>query len=74
MSTENRCTVANKGFVPDTAVAALLGAAYSKVQLLEVVGHVGLKVIASYVHALAQFPVDEAFQQQRWDASRLKVA
>lgn len=69
-----RAVVANKGFVPDTAVAAFLGAGYSKAQLLEVVGHVGLKVIANYVHALAKFPVDEAFQQQRWDASQLKVA
>ena len=69
-----RAVVITKGFVPAAAVATFLAAGYSKAQLLEVVGHVGLKVIANYVHALAKFPVDEAFQRQRWDAAQLKVA
>src|SRR3989440_4164468 len=43
-----RAVVLNKGFVPETAVAAFLTAGYSKAQLLEVVGHVGLKVLANY--------------------------
>src|SRR5438552_1208835 len=66
--------VLNKGFVPETAVAAFLAAGYSKAQLLEVVGHVGLKVLANYTHALTGAPLDEAFQPQQWDAPELEVA
>src|SRR5207245_9191810 len=57
-----RAHVRNKGFVPETAVAAFLAAGYSKAQLLEVVGHVGLKVLANYTHALTGTPPGEAFQ------------
>src|SRR2546425_935366 len=66
--------VLNKGFVPETTVAAFLAAGYSKAQLLEVVGHVGLKVLANYTHALTGVPLDEAFQPQQWDAPELEVA
>ena len=62
------------GFVPETAVAAFLAAGYSKAQLLEVVGHVGLKTLANYTHALTGAPLDEAFQPQQWDAPELEVA
>src|SRR5207247_5286900 len=69
-----RAVVRNKGFRPETAVAACLAAGYSKAQLLEVVGHVGLKVLANYTHALTGAPLDEAFQPQQWDAPELEVA
>ena len=72
--TFTRAVVRDKGFVPETAVAAFLAAGYSKAQLLEVVGHVGLKTIANYTHALAGFPLDEAFRPQQWDAPDVKVA
>src|SRR5438046_7839401 len=72
--TFTRAVVRNKGFVPETAVAAFLAAGYSKAQLLEVVGHVGLKVLANYTHALTGAPLDEAFQPQQWDAPELEVA
>jgi len=38
------------------------------------VGHVGLKVLANYTHALTGAPLDEAFQPQQWDAPELEVA
>lgn len=69
-----RAVARNKGFVPETAVAAFLAAGYSKGQLFEVVGHVGLKTLANYVHALTNAPLDAAFQPQRWDAKQPKVA
>src|SRR6058998_2165408 len=72
--TFTRAVVLNKGFVPETAVATFLAAGYSKAQLLEVVGHVGLKVLANYTHALTGAPLDEAFQPQQWDAPELEVA
>jgi uncharacterized peroxidase-related enzyme len=72
--TFTRAVARNKGFVPDVAVAAFLAAGYTKAQLLEVVGHVGLKTLANYVNSLAEVPLDPAFQPQRWDARQLKVA
>ncbi len=72
--TFTRAVVRHKGFVPDTATAALLAAGYSKAQLLEVVGHIGLKTIANYANALTVVPLDAAFQPQEWDAQQLQVA
>src|SRR2546430_14383116 len=70
--TFTRAVVRHKGLVPETAVAAVLAAGYSKAQLLEVVGHVGLKVLANYPHALTGAPLDEAVQPQQWDAAELE--
>lgn len=72
--TFTRAVVRNKGFVPETAVGAFLSAGYGKAQLLEVVGHVGLKTLANYTPALSGFPLDEAFQPQQWNARDIKVA
>jgi len=69
-----RAVLRNKGFVPAATVAAFLAAGYTKAQLLEVVGHVGLKTIANYVNSLADTPLDAAFQPQEWDAKERKVA
>jgi uncharacterized peroxidase-related enzyme len=69
-----RAVVRHKGFVPEAATATLLAAGYSKAQLLEVVGHVGLKVIANYANALTNVPLDAAFLPHQWDAQQLKVA
>src|SRR5881409_403682 len=70
--TFTRAVARNKGFVTETAVAGFLAAGYGKAQLLEVVGHIGLKTLANYVHALTHAPLDDAFQPQRWDAGQLK--
>ncbi len=72
--TFTRAVVRNKGVAPEMAVAAFLAAGYSKAQLLEVVGHVGLKTLANYVHALTNAPLDDAFQPQQWDVRQIKVA
>jgi len=69
-----RAVVRGKGFVPEPATAAFLAAGYTKAQLLEVVGHVGLKTLANYVHALTGAPLDEAFRPHQWDVRQLKVA
>src|SRR2546421_3327464 len=49
--TFTRAGVLNKGFVPETAVAAVPTAGYSKAHMHEVVAPVGLKVLANYTHA-----------------------
>jgi alkylhydroperoxidase family enzyme len=69
-----RAVVHNKGFVPETETAAFLAAGYTKAQVLEVAGQVGLKTLHNYVHALTNAPLDAAFQPQQWSADELKVA
>jgi hypothetical protein len=39
-----------------------------------VVGHVGLKTIANYLNALADTPLDAAFEPQRWEEQERRVA
>ncbi len=72
--TFTRAVVREKGFVPEDAMADFLAAGYTKAQLIEVVGQVGLKTLHNYVHALTQAPLDAAFEPQRWDANQLGVA
>lgn len=72
--TFTRAVVREKGFVSDEAITELVAAGYTKAQVLEVVGQVGLKTLHNYVHALTNAPLDTAFEPQRWDASQLEVA
>ena len=72
--TFTRAVVREKGFVPEAAITAFLGAGYTKAQVLEVVGQVGVKTLHNYVHALTKAPLDAAFEPQRWDAEQLRVA
>ncbi len=69
-----RAVVQAKGFLPEDEIADLLAAGYTKAQLLEVVGLIGLKTLDNYMHALTKAPLDAAFQPQQWDANQLKVA
>lgn len=69
-----RAAVRARGFVPASDVADFFAAGYTKAELLEVVGHVGLKTLHNYVHALTNAPLDAAFQPQAWDRKQLKVA
>src|SRR5438046_8783212 len=72
--TFTRAVVRNKGFVPETAVAAFLAAGYSKAQLLEVVGHVGLTVLANYTQALTGAPIGEEFLPPTREVHEIAVA
>lgn len=72
--TFTRAVVREKGFVPEKSLAEFLAAGYTKAQVLEVVGQVGLKTLHNYVHALTQAPLDAAFEAQRWNAQQRKVA
>lgn len=66
--------VRERGFVSDRTVAAFLAAGYSRAQLVEVIGHVGLKTIMNYVNNLADTTLDEAFEPQRWTPKRSRAA
>jgi uncharacterized peroxidase-related enzyme len=69
-----RAVVREKGFTPEEAIAEFLAAGYTKAQVLEVVGQVGLKTLHNYVHALTNAPLDTAFEPQQWDPKQLQVA
>ena len=69
-----RAVAARKGFVGDNGLAEFLGAGYTKAQVLEVVGLVGVKTLENYAHALTNAPLDAAFQAQRWEPTQRKVA
>lgn len=62
-----------KGFVSEAAIGAFLAPGYTKAQLLEVVGHVGLKTIANYINSMAETPLDTAFQPQQWAPTQAQV-
>ena len=66
--------VRQQGSVSDAAIAAFLAVGYTKAQLLEVIGRVGLKVIANFANNLAATPLDNAFEPQRWERRQLRVA
>lgn len=68
-----RLVVRNRGYIPEADVRAFLATGYTKGQALEVIGHVALKTAHNYVHALAQPPLDAAFESQRWEAIRVPL-
>jgi uncharacterized peroxidase-related enzyme len=72
--TFTRLVMRTKGFVSDTEIGSFLTAGYTTAQLLEVVAHVGLKTIANYVNAIAETPLDAAFEPQQWDPTQVRVA
>jgi uncharacterized peroxidase-related enzyme len=67
-----REAVRNRGQLSDSTVAQFRHAGYTEAQLLEVIGHIGLKTIANYVNNLADTPLDEAFQKQAWSADQFQ--
>lgn len=69
-----RAVVRERGWVNDAAVAAFLAAGYTKAQLLEVVGLVGLKTIHNYAHRIADFPLDSTFLPQAWQGKTPRAA
>jgi uncharacterized peroxidase-related enzyme len=66
--------VRQRGFASASTVAAFIGAGYNRAQLLEVAGRVGLKTFANLVNNVAQTPLDEAFEPQRWQVRLQKAS
>lgn len=54
--------VRQRGFVSDADVQALLGASYTRANVLEVVLGVGLKTISNYANHIAETPLDAPFR------------
>lgn len=60
-----RAVMRSKGFVEHPVFAEFVAAGYGKAHILEVVGHIGLKTVANYVHALSRAPLDVQFEPQK---------
>lgn len=61
--------VENRGFVSDADIQAFTAAGYSKGNVLEVILGTSLKVISNYTNHVANTPVDEAFQANKWSSA-----
>lgn len=61
-----RAVVRERGRLSESEVEMFLSAGYTKAQLLEILGHVGLKTIANYLEPIARQPLDAAFQPRAW--------
>ncbi len=72
--TLTRRLVRQRGCVSSGEIAHFLDAGYTKAQLLEVIGHVGLKTISNNVNHAADTPLDRAFQAQAWEPRPAKAA
>mgnify|MGYP001598245287 CR=1 FL=1 len=58
--------VSERGFVSDTEQKKFLNAGYTSQNVLEILVAIGLKTISNYTNHLAQTPLDEAFQSEKW--------
>lgn len=64
----------NRGSVSDADVDTFIAAGFSKANVLEVILGTGLKVLSNYTNHVAQTPVDDAFQSNKWSADMSKAA
>jgi len=62
-----RALVRNRCWVPETGITGFFHAGYSRAAVLEVIAHIGLKVITNYVDHTARLLLDAAFEPQRWE-------
>lgn len=69
-----RSVVHERGWVDDKAVEQFLEAGYTKRQVLEVVLGVSLKTLSNYANHIAGTPLNEQFENERWEAPGGKAA
>ncbi|MGE3680203.1 MAG: carboxymuconolactone decarboxylase family protein [Bdellovibrionales bacterium] len=60
--------VSERGFVSEAEQKKFLNAGYTPQNILEILVAIGLKTISNYTNHLAQTPLDEAFQSEKWTA------
>lgn len=65
--TFTRAVVRHKGFVIHQGISAFLAAGFTKAQVMEVAGHIGLMTFHDHVHAMSQAPLDDPFRPQQWE-------
>ena len=55
-----------RGWISQDDQQAFYNAGYSKEQLIEVIGWLGLKTITNFINHIAETPLDSAFSSQKW--------
>ncbi|MEP3277682.1 MAG: carboxymuconolactone decarboxylase family protein [Stappiaceae bacterium] len=63
-----------RGFADQADLDAFLAAGYTKANILEVIVGTGLKVMSNYTNHIAQTPIDDAFQANKWSADMSEAA
>ncbi len=66
--------VRKRGAVTDDDLQAFFAGGYDRRQVLEVVLAVAQKVMSNYTNAIAETPVDAAFEQFRWQKGTREAA
>lgn len=61
-----RAVVQERGWVRGPALDAVLGAGYSRQQVLDVILAVSMKTLSNYANHLLDTPVDAAFASESW--------
>ena len=69
LATFARTLVEKRGWADETDVQAFIKAGYSKANVFDVILGVSFKTISNYANHVAETPLDEAFQDARWDAA-----
>lgn len=60
----------HQGWVPDAALKAFAEAGYNERHVLDVITILAMKTLSNYTNHLADTPLDEAFADHAWRASR----
>ena len=66
LSAFTKLVVTTRARLSESQVRDFIAAGYSKAQVLEVITGVALKTISNYTNHLADTPLDDMFQPQRW--------
>ena len=69
LSDFSRALVQRRGQVTQDDMAAMIGAGYTRAQLLETVLGVAVSILPNFAHHLTRCPLDETFRSQQWTAS-----
>jgi uncharacterized peroxidase-related enzyme len=64
-----RALVEDRGRVPDGTLQRFLDAGYSRTNVLEVLLGVAMKTLSNYTNHVADTPLDDVFEAQRWAPS-----
>jgi AhpD family alkylhydroperoxidase len=64
-----RRLVAERGWLPDSAVEEFLAAGFNRVQALDVLVGVSLKTLSNYANHLLETPVNPQFASETWQRS-----
>lgn len=69
-----RAVVRERGWVGDDDLQSFLDAGFEKAQVLEVLVGVAMKTLSNYTNHIAETPLDEQFEDFRWENEAAQAA